>query len=304
MAEEILKFAGLTVSKDFVDDPRGYDTILNCSPDAMPDAIFGLSPLPSPLGEKLVKQFGYQLMELPMGESLAMRKPYFEDAVIPTDTYAAAPAVPPRQLHTVGVRGVLIAHRDVSGLAIERLLQVFYESDYARRANLKKMDPALLQRAGEYRIHYGANLYIHRGDPFHVNEILPKVQGFIGSFLSVFSAIVLAWQWVRRKKVDVGEYQQQCTNLDLDAQRAAFQGAFGEAELAASHHAVGPAQNRPVGTAPSGVHARDKAVVDAIAGSRACRSCLPGLVRTKIPPGDCSSTSPPRRTGRRKFGVR
>src|SRR5205823_1014847 len=149
-----------------------------------------LSPLPSPLGEKLVRQFGYQLMELPMGDALTLRKPSFEDAVIPADTYSATPAVPQKPLHTIAIRGVLIAHSGVPKLAIERLLEVFYDSDFTRRANLKKMDPALLQRAGDYPFHRGARAYMHRADPWLVQKLLTKLQGFIGSVLSVFSAIL------------------------------------------------------------------------------------------------------------------
>ena len=67
MAEEILTFAGLTAGKDFVADPRAYDAMMKAPREAMPDAVFSLSPLPSTLGEKLVRQFGYQLMELPDG---------------------------------------------------------------------------------------------------------------------------------------------------------------------------------------------------------------------------------------------
>ena len=109
VAEEILAFIGLTGGKDFVVDSRGYEELMK-SPDAMPDAIFSLSPLPSPLGEKLARQFGYQLLELPMGEALSLRKPCFEDILIPADTYSASPAVPQKQIHSIGVRGVLIAH--------------------------------------------------------------------------------------------------------------------------------------------------------------------------------------------------
>ena len=82
----------------------------------------------------------------------------------------------------------------------------FYESDFARRANVKKLDPALLQRSGDYPAHRGAIAYIHRTDPWPVQKLLTKLQGFIGSVVSVLSAILLAWHWIRRKKVDVGPY--------------------------------------------------------------------------------------------------
>ena len=223
------------------------------SPDAMPDAIFSLSPLPSPLGEKLVRQFGYQLLELPMGEALSLRKPCFEDILIPADTYGASPAVPQKPIHSIGVRGVLIAHRAVPNIAVERLLEVFYESDFACRANVKKLDPALLQRSGDYPAHRGAIAYMHRADPWPFQKLLTKLQGFIGSVVSVLSAILLAWHWIRRKKVDVGAYQQECTHLDLDAQRAAYQGEFGEAEIERLPDAVGTSQGRSLGAAPPAI---------------------------------------------------
>ncbi len=283
VAEEILNFAGLAAGKDFVEDPRPFDALTKSSPGTMPDAVFSLSPLPSPLGEKLVRQFGYQLMELPMGESLALRKPFFEDAVIPTDTYGATPAAPPKPLHTVSVRGVLIAHRDVSGSAIERLLEVLYESDFSRRANLKKMDPALIERAGEYRFHFGTKAYMHRADPFRVKELLSKVQGFIGSVLSVFSAILLAWQWIRRKKVDVRDYQQQITNLDLDAQRAACQGEFDEAASAACMSELARLKADVLQQHHLQFMSGDKAVIDVIARIEGLQKILPSLVRIKVP---------------------
>jgi TRAP-type uncharacterized transport system substrate-binding protein len=296
VAEVILNFAGLAAGRDFVEDARGYDVLMKSPPESMPDAVFSLSPLPSPLGEKLVRQYGYQLMELPMGDSLALRMPAFEDAVIPADTYGAAPAAPPKQLHTIGVRGMLIAHCDAPAMAIERLLEVLFESDFARRANLKKMDPALLARAGDYRFHLGTRAYMHRGDPFHVKEVMAKVQGFIGSTLSVLSAILLAWQWVRRKKVNVSDYQQQCTNLDLDAQRAACQGEFGEAELGACLTQLSRLKAEVLELYHQQLLHGDKAVVDLIARIEGLQHLLPSLVRTKVSPKRMQlDFGPPRR---------
>jgi TRAP-type uncharacterized transport system substrate-binding protein len=284
VAEEVLKFGGLTAGKDFVEDPRGYEAIMKSPPNEMPDAIFGLSPLPSPLGEKLARLHGYQLMELPMGEALAVGKPAYEDAAIPADMYGAAPAVPQTQLHTIGVRSVLIAHQAVSSVAIERLLEVLYESDYSRRANLKKMDPALLQRSSDYPFHRGTAAYLHRGDPFHVKELLAKLQGLIGSTVSVLSAILLAWQWIRRKKVEVGEYQQICATLDLDAQRAACQGQFGEIELGACLTELAKLKTQVLEQHHQQFMSGDKAVVDVVTRIEGLQKLLPSLVRTKVPP--------------------
>jgi len=283
VAEEILAFIGLTGGKDYVVDSRDYGELMKSPVHAMPDAIFSLSPLPSPLGEKLARQFGYQLLELPMGEALSLRKPCFEDILIPADTYGANPAVPQKQIHSIGVRGVLIAHRGVPSLAIERLLEVFYESDFARRANVKKLDPALLQRSGDYRAHRGTVAYIHRADPWLFQKLLTKIQGFIGSVLSILSAILLAWQWIRRKKVEVGSYQQECTHLDLDAQRAAYKGEFGETELSACLTQLSRLKAEVLEQHNLQFLSGNKQIVDVVTRIEGLQKLLPSLVRSKTP---------------------
>jgi TRAP-type uncharacterized transport system substrate-binding protein len=282
VAETILKYIGLTSGKDFVVDSRAYDEMMK-TPDAMPDAIFSLSPLPSPLGEKLARQFGYQLLELPMGEALSLRKSSFEDIIIPADTYGVNPAVPQQQIHSIGVRCLLVAHRDVPRVAIERLLEVFYESDFARRANVKKLDPALLQRSSNYPAHKGTVAYIHRTDPWPIQKLLTKLQGFVGSVVSGLSAILLAWHWIRRKKVDLGTYQLECTHLDLDAQRAAYQGQFGEAELSACLTQLARLKAEVLEQYHAQFLSGDKQVLDVITRIEGMQTLLPSLVRSKAP---------------------
>lgn len=298
VAEDILAYIGLTGGKDFVVDVRGYDAILK-SPGALPDAIFSLSPLPSPLGEKLGRQFGYQLLELPMGEALSLRRPCYDDILIPADMYGVSPAVPQKQIHSIGVRGMLIAHRSVPNIAVERLLEVLYESDFALRANVKKLDPTLLQRSSDYKAHRGTVAYIHRGDPLPVQKLLTKVQGFVGSVVSGLSAILLAWHWIRRKKVDVGSYQQECSHLDLDAQRAAYQGEFGEAEMSACLVQLARLKAEILEQYHTQFLGGEKDVVDVVARIEGMQKLLPSLVRSKVPAKRLSLDfgPPPRKAG-------
>ena len=280
VAEEILQFVGLVAGTDFTVDSRGYDELLK-SPETMPDAVLSLTPLPSPLGEKLVRQFGYQLLELPLGNALALRSPWFEDVVIPPDTYGVCPGVPQKALHSIGVRGVLIAHRSVPSIAIERLLEVFYESDFARRANVKKLDPSLLQRSGDFPPHRGTVAYMHRSDPWPLQKLMAKAQGFLGSMISVLSAILLAWHWIRSKNVEVGPYQQECSHLDLDAQRAAYQGEFGEAELCACLVQLARLKAEVLEQHHEQFLKGDKAVVNVVTRIEGLQKLLPSLVRSK-----------------------
>jgi TRAP-type uncharacterized transport system substrate-binding protein len=283
VAEEVLKFTGLEAGKDFTEDARKFDALLKGDPATLPDAVFSLSPLPSPLGEKLVRRHGYCLMELPMGESLSLRRPCFEDITIPANTYGANPAVPKTLIHSIGVRGVLIAHRAVPRVAVERLLEVLYESDFTRRANMKKLDPALLHRAGDYPAHRGTNSYLRRGDPWIVQKMLTKAQGFIGSVLSVLSAILLAWQWIRRRKVAVGPYQQECTQVDLEALRAASNGEFGETELGACLTQLAKLKAEILERFRQQYVGGNKDVVDVVNRIEGLQRLLPSLVRSRTP---------------------
>ena len=141
----------------------------------------------------------------------------------------------------------------------------------------------MLQRSGDYPAHRGTVAYIHRTDPWPLQKLLTKLQGFIGSVVSVLSAILLAWHWIRRKKVDVGPYQQECTHLDLDAQRAACQGEFGEAELSACLTQLARLKAEVLEQHHQQFLSGDKQVVDVVTRIEGLQKLLPSLVRSKVP---------------------
>ncbi len=232
IAGDILNFAGLKAGKDYVDESRSFAELPKLPPEQMPDAVFGLSPLPSPLGVKLVERCGYRLVELPFADALALRKPYLEDVIVPANTYAVHPAVPAKPMHSVGTRSVLVAHRDVSKVAIRRLLEVLYESDFARRVGMQPLDPSLLQRSGEYPSHAGTLAYLRRHDPWVNKDLVENLKSLRGMLVSAVSALILAWQWYRRRKAEgADDYLRICNKMELNALRSASQGEFGDAEL-------------------------------------------------------------------------
>lgn len=232
LAEEVLQFMGMKRGEDCLDGAYTYPELIRLAPEAMPDAIFSLSPLPSPAGEKLVHEYGYQLMELPFGEAMALRKPFIEETRIPADTYGVHPAVPQQPLRTVGTRAVLIANAKVPVATIRRLVEVLYESDFARRAGIQPLDVSLLQRPGEYPNHAGTIAYLHRHDPWINKDLQDNFSRLKGALVSVVSAAILAWQWYRRRRTTgVDDYLLACNKLELEALRASSNGQFAEAEL-------------------------------------------------------------------------
>src|SRR4029079_5291924 len=137
VAHETLAFFGMTSGTDYVDLDYSYEQLLSLPPEKMPDGIFAVTALPwKELGDALVKQYGYRLMPLPFGEAMSLRNRTLRDMVIPAFSYSVEPPVPDAPLHTVSARLLLIANRQVPAAAIERLLQIMYESDFATHAEL------------------------------------------------------------------------------------------------------------------------------------------------------------------------
>jgi TRAP-type uncharacterized transport system substrate-binding protein len=233
IAGEVLQFIGMKPGADYQDEAYAYPELIKFSAEQMPDAVFSLAPLPAPLGERLVQQYGYHLMELPFGAALNLRKPAIEDVVIPAHTYGARPAVPDRPLHTVGTRPVVIANAHVPKVSIRRLLEVIYQSDFSRRVGLPPMDENLIHRSAEFPNHAGTVAYLHRHDPWVNKEFVDNVMSLRGLGVSVVSAVLLLWQWLRRRTSSgLNDYLRMCTKLEIDAARAALEGRFNDEQLA------------------------------------------------------------------------
>jgi hypothetical protein len=277
IAREILKFIKLAPGRDFQDIDFAFGNLRNLPRDALPDGIFSLSPLPSPLGERLV-QFGYQLMELPCGEALALRHPYLEDTCIPANTYGVHPPVPEKRLHTVGTRAVLIANANVPTLTVRRLLKVLYESDFTRRVGIEPLDASLLSRSGEYPNHAGTTAYLHRHDPWINKDLIDTFVNLRGAILSVASAVFLAWQWYRRRRVaGVDDHLRACNELDLNALRAASRGTFDDADLQSCLDRLAELKVNVLEQHNAGMFAEDRQFLDLVARIESLQQSLPDL---------------------------
>lgn len=293
VAGEVLQFLGMKPGDDYQDENYSFQDLMKLSPDMMPDGVFGLSPLPSPLGERLARRYGYQLLELPLGEALSLRKPYYEDICVPPSAYRANPPVPEKSLHTVGVRAMLIAHRNVPKAAVQRLLETLYESDFAQRVGMRPLSPTLLQRSGEYPDHAGMLAYVHRNDPLIDHKLTSMLGSLGGSIVSVFSAALLAWQWFRRRHGDIGHYLRDCNRLDLKAQQAAGEGEFNETELATCLMQLARLKAEILERHQESILAGDKQFVDLVERIEGLQQTLLSLVRTTNPRERISLAFPP-----------
>jgi len=279
IAGEILQFIGMKAGDDYQDEAASYQELIKLTPEAMPDGVFSLSPLPSPLVERLVHQYGYRLIEMPFGQALGLRKPYLEDATVPPNTYGVHPAVPAKALHSVGTRSVLIANRDVSKIAVRRLLEVLYESDFARRVGMQPLDANLLQRSGEYPNHAGTIAYLHRHDPWVNTDLIENLKSLRGTIVSIASALILAWQWYRGRRVEGADgHLRACSALELEVLRASSRGELGEAELRRFSTQLAELKIDALEKHQAGILTGDQQFAGLVARIEALQQALPGLL--------------------------
>ncbi len=219
VAQETLAFVGLQAGRDFEDLDYSYEQLLDLPPEKMPDGIFAMTALPwKEMGDALVKQYGYRLMPLPFGEAMALRNRTLHDMVIPAFSYSVEPAVPEAPLHTVSARLLVVANRETPAGAIERLLQVMYESDFAIHAELPTLNAKEIEVVRQFPLHAGTIKYMHRNDPLLANDLIDRAENLRSFLVSAVLAAFLLWRWrARRRMIGFESYINRATELEMEA---------------------------------------------------------------------------------------
>ncbi len=165
LAAEVLAFSGLRSDRDFTVSELGYGELERETDRArLPDAVFTVSTLPSPVIRHLVARHAYRMVALPFLEAFALGtldregssrgrwaareirvdRRHVYDATIPAFAYEIDPGVPPEPIHTLGTRLLLVARRDLPAGTVRRLLDVVFNSPFAQVIH----PPARRQAAG------------------------------------------------------------------------------------------------------------------------------------------------------------
>jgi TRAP-type uncharacterized transport system substrate-binding protein len=174
--------------------------------ERLPDAVFIVDSLPSPLVDELVKTASYQLVPLPYATALRLdnRRDHahaghrlessrLEPVTIPAYAYGIEPAAPPQDCQTFGLRLLLIAHKDVPTSAVLRLLRALNEG----LAQRYQVDLEAGNASGEYPLHSGAAAFAKTRQPVTASEMLEPVTNFL-SVLGAGTAGGLAiWGFLR-----------------------------------------------------------------------------------------------------------
>jgi TRAP-type uncharacterized transport system substrate-binding protein len=226
LARDVLAFAGLDLRKgDYVARDIGYEE-LNRMDDRsrMPDAVFTVSTLRSPVALWLVTAHHYQLVPLPFGEAFSLSasddrreeilqgesnpaargkttrvdRRHVVDATIPAYCYGVDPGVPPEMIHTLGTRLLVVAHKGVDPDAIERLLGVIYGARFAQVAR-PPLDAATLDLPPEWDWHEGTLDYLARNKPVIAADLVDLLEKGVSILGAAVTGLLFLGQWLWRR---------------------------------------------------------------------------------------------------------
>ncbi len=209
------------------------------SRDALPDAFFVLSTLPSREVQLLVQR-GYHLVALPFADAFALgalieddplhpptgpagnvEREYVFDLVVPALTYGVSPPEPAEPLHTLGTRLLLVANRDVDPKLIETLLDAAFGTRFARVTH-PPIGPHVLDVPPEIQLHDGTVAWLARDRPWITNNVVDELAGTASIASASLGSLLLFWQWWRRRSRQKRDetFESYILRVDAIEQRA------------------------------------------------------------------------------------
>ena len=225
LAEDLLKLAGLNANPkdgaaDFVAERQAESELIELAaawreaPEAkqeemkkrLPDAAFVVDSMPSELVDLLVRDGDYSLMPLPfatalhvdsrrdhMGSQVQLRNDRVEAVTIPAFAYGIQPAAPAQDCETIGLRLLLVAHKDVPSDALLKALRSM--SDAASMHTQVALD--VTNPNPEFPIHAGAEAFLRARRPIDLGEILGPTTDALSVFGATVAGCLAMWGFVR-----------------------------------------------------------------------------------------------------------
>ena len=201
IAKEVLSFSGLEEGIDYAESNIATEDLLSQRPERLPDAIVITSFAPADIADFMVKERGYKLLEIPFPSSLALRLGWVADSKILAYMYSVEPAVPNRDIKTVGVNLHLVANKNVDARAIYKVLETLFSPDLEVRLKIKIDEANILTSAG-YPLSEGTKLYLDRNNPFFSNATLDKIKAVFGLILSIGSTLLVVFKWFKGEPIE------------------------------------------------------------------------------------------------------
>ncbi len=240
LAELALAFAGLESAsenpKAYRPTTMTYAELEHANEEELPDAIFTVSSMPSPIADLLNERFGYKLVEIPFGEALSLEaflelgKPKSQGVVdrrhiysttIPAYTYSFERMEPREPLRTIGTRLLFVANDRVAPEIVERLLDALYQSKFAHM-QMPVLDATLLDLPPEYPMHLGAERYKMRSKPLIAGDAIDYVEKLLAIIATLTGGSFVLIQWFirrakRRREIEFARYIERVNTIERES---------------------------------------------------------------------------------------
>jgi len=222
LATDLLNFFGLVAGKDYIASHESYEELLAPGRElkSMPDVVFTVSSLPSPVAKYLISQRGYRPVELAVADAFridwtpgqqltkvgarSVHRRRIVNATIPQITYQANPPVPKSPIQTLGTRLHLVAHKDTPDAVVEEIIDLIYNSSVAGMTE-PPLTLNLMQTAAEFPLHHGAQVYLEKKTPIITERVVEMTEQVLAILGTICGACLFAWQgmlFVRRRRRD------------------------------------------------------------------------------------------------------
>lgn len=172
----------------------------------LPDAVLIVDSIPSELVDEFVRTAGYRFVPLPYATALhldirrdhgaagrQLESSRIEPAVIPAYAYGIEPAAPPVDFPTIGLRLLLVAHKDVANRTVDRLLRSL-DKGMAQRYHVD-LDAGNVNT--EFPLHPGAAAFAAGRRPAAVGEWLQSITNFLSVVGAGAAGGLALWGFVR-----------------------------------------------------------------------------------------------------------
>jgi TRAP-type uncharacterized transport system substrate-binding protein len=210
IGRKVLDYMGLTEGVSYVETNNTSEDLISMPAERLPDVIFNLSLTPSYIADYFVKEHDYKLMELPFPNSLGLREGWVADAQILAFTYSVEPAVPSKDIQTVGTNIQVVANKAADPIAISKMLEVLYSPAMVGKVRQAFNEEGILASAN-YPISAGTEMFMARKDPLFSQEDFEKIQGFAGIGVTLLSTILVVFRRMKSK----GKKKDPTEDLEL-----------------------------------------------------------------------------------------
>ena len=193
----------------------------------LPDCLLVLASMPSMIVPLLAEAADYQIKPLPAARAFLMdnlqdsnpttttiEREFLEPTAIPAHSYFTTRPFPAADCGTVGMRLLIVAHKDLSAEAIRPLMETVFEGEFSRRI-LPKSPREL---ATPFPIHPAGVAYLDRDKPLAWQQAAEWVSQFLSIF-GAFSAGALSLYGILwRKKVRMpADYYAEIRKIEMIA---------------------------------------------------------------------------------------